>query len=117
MSYDLAVWEGDRPPSDQAAGVAFRLLYKRYVGAGDPKEPPSSRIRAYVLALLARYPDMSEDEHSPWSTSPLLNEAVGPLAYFPMGYRQSEEVSAWAAQLAAELGLVCYDPQLGRLRP
>ncbi|WIX78677.1 hypothetical protein QRX50_46315 [Amycolatopsis carbonis] len=118
MSYDLAVWEGDRPPSDQAAGDAFGLLYERHIES-DVQEPPSDRIRAFVSALLDRYPDISEQdgEDSPWSTSPLLTEAVGPLIYFPMVWSRCEEVSAWAAQLAADHGLVCYDPQLERLRP
>lgn len=43
--------------------------------------------------------------------------ASGPLMYFPMVWSSCEEVSAWAAQLAYEHGLVCYDPQLDQLRP
>jgi hypothetical protein len=31
MSYDLAVWEGERPADDRAAGRAFTDLYDRYV--------------------------------------------------------------------------------------
>lgn len=118
MSYDLAVWEGDRPSGDQAAGDVFHSLYERHIES-DSQEPPSDRIRTFALALLDRYPDISEEdgEDSPWSTAPLLSEAVGPLMYFPMVWSRCEEVSAWAAQLAAEHGLVCYDPQLERLRP
>ncbi|MFE5923317.1 hypothetical protein [Streptomyces sp. NPDC056468] len=29
MSYDLAVWEGERPADDKAAGRAFTDLYDR----------------------------------------------------------------------------------------
>lgn len=31
MSYDPAVWEGERPPSDKAAGEVFGALYERYL--------------------------------------------------------------------------------------
>src|SRR5690348_18458168 len=37
--------------------------------------------------------------------------------YFPMVYSQCDQASAWAAQVAQEHGLVCYDPQIGKLRP
>ncbi|MFE6062539.1 hypothetical protein [Streptomyces sp. NPDC056431] len=43
MSYDLAVWEGDRPANDKAAGLVFDDLYDRYIGSG-VEEPPSERI-------------------------------------------------------------------------
>lgn len=117
MSYDLAVWEGP-PPSGEEAGKEFRRLYEHYVEA-DSQEPPTPRITVYVQALLARYPDIDSPagDDSPWSTAPLMDEAVGPIIYFPMGYGVSEEVSAWAAQLAQEHGLVCYDPQMDSLRP
>ncbi|MEU8228777.1 hypothetical protein AB0C12_04125 [Actinoplanes sp. NPDC048967] len=35
MSYDLAVWEGDRPANDLAAAAELKLLYDRYVGSAD----------------------------------------------------------------------------------
>jgi hypothetical protein len=49
-------------------------------------------------------------------SAPLVNEAIGPLMYFPMVYGQAEEASAFAATLAWAHGLVCYDPQLDQLR-
>ncbi|MEH1014831.1 hypothetical protein V6U90_17180 [Micromonospora sp. CPCC 206060] len=119
MSYDLAVWEGDRPASDAEAGAVYERLYRAYVDEGYPT-PPTPRIRAYVGALLDRWIDLTEDddeELSPWSTGPLINEASGPFIYFPMVYSRCVEVSAGAARLAEEHGLVCFDPQEGRLRP
>lgn len=53
MSYDLAVWEGERPADDRAAGRAFTALYDRYVDT-DEQHPPIERIAAYVAALLQR---------------------------------------------------------------
>jgi hypothetical protein len=121
MSYDLAVWEGERPASDFAALARFRELSKQYMGRSN-HQPPTERIAAYVAALLDRYPDLSADDDedaedgSPWSTSPLLGEASGPLVYFPMVYSRAERVSAWAAELATVHGLNCFDPQWNQLR-
>jgi hypothetical protein len=119
VSYDLAVWEGDRPADDAEAGDTFERLYDTYVANG-PRVEPSEAIRAYVAALTERWIDLTDDDEgdvSPWSTGPLISEASGPLIYFPMSFSRSREVSAGAAQLAADHGLVCYDPQEQRLRP
>ena len=84
-----------------------------------PDEPPTPAIRGYVKALLERWPDIDIDagEDSPWATGPLMSEAVGPFFYFPMVFSMADEASEYAAQVAAEHGLVCFDPQLSRLRP
>ena len=118
MSYDLAVWEGERPADDKAAGRAFMDLYDRYIDT-ETDIPPTERIEAYVAALLERWCDMSEDveDTSPWSTGPLIREAGGPLIYFPMRYSMADEASAFAAALADSMGLICFDPQHNRLRP
>ncbi|MGW7075974.1 hypothetical protein [Streptomyces sp. NPDC054866] len=118
MSYDLAVWEGERPADGKAAARAFTGLYERYVDT-DAEHPPTKRIAAYVAALLERWCDLTEDEEdaSPWSTGPLIGEARGPLVYFPMRWSMAEETSSYAATLADSMGLVCFDPQQNQLRP
>ncbi|WP_406266449.1 hypothetical protein OH779_20435 [Actinacidiphila glaucinigra] len=118
MSYDLAVWEGERPADDKAAGRAFTDLYERYVDT-DEEHPPSERIAAYLAALLERWCDLTEDdeETSPWSTGPLIGEASGPFVYFPIRWSMAEEASACAATLAHSMGLICFDPQENRIRP
>jgi hypothetical protein len=118
MSYDLAVWEGAPPADDRAAGHTFTDLYDRYVDTED-EHPTTERIAAYVTALLERWCDLTEDVEgtSPWSTGPLIAEARGPLVYFPMRWSMAEEASAYAAALADSMGLICFDPQLNRLRP
>jgi hypothetical protein len=119
VSYDLAVWEGLRPADDSEASRVFLQLYDRYLGSeGDVA--PTPRIRGYVEALLERWTDLTEDDVddlSPWSDGPLMNNAQGPIIYFAMRWSMCEEVSAEAAQMAAERGLVCFDPQLERTRP
>ncbi|MFB4280739.1 hypothetical protein ACBJ59_36000 [Nonomuraea sp. MTCD27] len=122
MSYDLAVWEGERPSSDQEAGETHSALYEQYIDT-DVEIPPTPLIAKFVEQLLQRWPDLDDvdeddDEYEdiPWSTSPLIGEAAGPYIYFPMGYHRAEEASAYAVQVAAQLGLNCYDPQEDRLR-
>jgi hypothetical protein len=46
-----------------------------------------------------------------------MGEALGLFVYFPVVWSMAEEASAFAAELSQQHGLVCWDPQLGRLRP
>jgi hypothetical protein len=117
VSYDLAVWEGEQPDSDEAAFETFRDLCERYLESDVTREP-TSRIRRYAEGLLARWPDIDDaaGEASPWASAPLIDEATGPVMYFPMVYSQADEASAYAATLAWAHGLVCYDPQRDQLR-
>lgn len=119
MTYDLAVWEGDRPRDDAAAERLFTYLHCQYIDS-DIDHPPTYRITEYVKVLLTRFPDMSEDDEedpSPFSVCPLIDAAAGPLIYFAMRWSMAKEVSAYAAEVAASMGLVCYDPQMECLRP
>jgi hypothetical protein len=119
VSYNLAVWEGERP-SDEDAPSTFERLYAQYLGTRDYL-PPTPAIRAYVEALLDRWYELGDerdiDETSPWSDAPLMNNARGPIIYFAMVFSTADEVSAECARMAAERGLVCFDGQWGRLRP
>ncbi|MFD5522353.1 hypothetical protein [Streptomyces sp. NPDC127066] len=109
MSYDLAVWAGDRSLDDDRAGSVYGELYERYLESDDVFVPPVPRIRAYVEALVERYPE--DVARSVWASSPVIEEASGPMVYLLMSYSKAEEVSEYAAALAREHGLVCFDPQ------
>ncbi|MFE1442933.1 hypothetical protein [Streptomyces sp. NPDC058739] len=116
MSYDLMVWAGDRPVDDRQACSTYDELYERYLETDDLMVPPTPQIVAYLEALIARYPD--DAEHSAvWASAPVLDEASGPIVYLIMSYTKAEEVSEYAAELAREHGLVCFDPQGECLRP
>jgi len=125
MSYDLAVWEGERPADDEAATKFFRERIVPQLEEYGPSNPvpPTPRIRAYVEALLDRWPDIKIvgteviNEDSPWSDSPLMGDAIGWFVYFPMQWGRAAEASAFAAEVAQQHGLVCYDPQSESLRP
>ncbi|WP_217128628.1 hypothetical protein [Streptomyces sp. AC558_RSS880] len=118
MSYDLAVWEGERPADYKTASRVFNDLYDCYLD-GEDEESPSERIAAYVGALLERWCDITEDveETSPWAAGPLIGEARGPVIYFALRWDRAEEASAYAAALADSMGLICFDPQQRQLRP
>jgi hypothetical protein len=115
VSYDLAVWDGDRPLDDDQAGSTYDELYERYLEPDDVVVPPAPRIVAYVEALLARYPD--DDRNVVWVSPPVIEEASGPMVYLLMSYGKAEEVSEYAAALAREHGLICFDPQEECVRP
>lgn len=118
MTYDLAVWEGDHPPDNQLAGSTYDELYERYLESDDVVVPPAPSIIAYVEALLKRYPDdYNTGRGVVWASPPVINEASGPFVYLLMSYDDAEEVSEYAAVLAREHGLVCFDPQGECLRP
>jgi hypothetical protein len=120
MSIDMAVWEGERPSSDDEALQMFEALYERYVER-EPGGEPMPKIREFVAALLERFPDFDdldddEADESPWADSPLIGNASGPLFYFSMVVNEAAE-EAWdlALQTAERLDLVAFDPQSGGL--
>jgi hypothetical protein len=119
VSYDLAVWEGQRLTDNQAALAVYVQLMDGLERLSGSPEPPTPAIAAYVRALLDRWPDITEaaGEFSPWSAGPLISEASGSILYFGMVFSMADEASEYAAELASQRGLACFDPQLARLRP
>lgn len=65
MSYDLAVWGGERPAGDSAAAQCFTDLYDKCIDADGADVPPTKQIAAYVAALLERWPDLTEVDPLP----------------------------------------------------
>jgi hypothetical protein len=120
VSVDVAVWEGEEPASDEEAARTFDELYAQYI-EGEDETPPTERITAYVGALLARYPDLTEldddvVDDSPWADGPMINNARGPFIYFSMVANDAAE-EAWShvVSTARSMSLVCFDPQSGAL--
>ncbi|MFH8388027.1 hypothetical protein ACH4E7_45380 [Kitasatospora sp. NPDC018058] len=117
MSYDLAVWNGERPADDAAARAVFNDLYDEFMGGRGVE--PTARIRQCVEALVARWPDLSPDDEDedacPWSCGPLIRNASGPLFYFGMVFSKYQEAGSYAVEAARSAGLICFDPQDGRL--
>ena len=116
MSYDVAVWDGERPTDNQEAIETFERLMDADEARGDdePAEPLTERIDAFLTDLLARWPDIDEPggEESPWAMSGVREDASGPVCYLTMSNTPLlDEAVAYIAQLARRHGLVCFDPQ------
>lgn len=115
MSYDMTVWEGEPPADDASARATFDALYEQYVEREYPTLP-TSKIVGFVAILVERWPDTGEAfDESPWAAAPLISEASGPFMHFAMSYSRADEAAPFAAAAAAQLGLVCFNPQTGRL--
>jgi hypothetical protein len=118
VSYDLAVWEGTPPASGLLGLREFRRLYDELFNTARHL-PPAAQIQHYVTGLLTRWRDDGESEDGdgcPWVHRPLIASASGSLIYFSVRASRAVEVTQYAAELAAGVGLVCFDPQTGELR-
>jgi hypothetical protein len=119
MSYDLVVWEGNRPASNPKAMQRFHQLYDDFMNRAEFAEP-SVVIQNFVITLIGRWPDVGVTadaaKASPWVHPPLLNSASGPLLYLAIRSSRVADVVPYAVDLASENGLVCFDPQTGQLR-
>jgi hypothetical protein len=115
MSYDMAVWEGEPPADDAAAKSTFWALYEQYAKRDYPA-PPTGRIAEFAAILVEQWPDTEEAfDEPPWAAAPLISGASGPFMHFSMSYSGAMDAAPFAAATAAELGLVCFDPQAGCL--
>ncbi len=112
MSYDVAVWEGERPATDAEAAIVFQDLADE---ADESDLPPTPAIRDFVEALVQRWPEGEDD--GPWSDEPLIGGAVGSFAYVSMTFSSVELVMTYLVHQAEVLGLVCFDPQAECLLP
>jgi hypothetical protein len=117
VSYDIAVWEGDRPANDKAALVAYNEMWARYEN-GD--EPASGRILNFIAELTARYPDLDdlpndEVDDSPWASGSLREDVIGPFVYFTLVPSKVDEMVPFIVEAARRHELVCFDPQQAKL--
>lgn len=79
--------------------------------------PPSSAIQAFVSTLLARYPDLTEDEDTPWADGPLIGNASGGFINISILWSRYEEAASFFIDAGGELGLHVFDPQSGTFIP
>lgn len=115
MSYDLVVCVGERP-ADADADEWYEQLMEAFEVVENDETPPNPKLVAYAEALLARWPQ-NADDLGPWVVGPLIADAVGDVFPFGVRFEYANEVVPYAGELAQRHGLVCYDPQEGRLRP
>jgi hypothetical protein len=107
MSYDVAVWVGERPATHAAAAEEFDA--RADASEGDD-QPPGRRIRAYADALVARFPEGSDA--GVWAVEPVLDVAGGDFLSLNLIPGDGlDDVVGHAGELAQRHGLVAYDPQ------
>ena len=115
MSYDLAVWVGAAPESDAASQAEYTRQMDAMEAAiqGNVEVEPHPRLLTFADALLARYPDLDDDNEdvSPWADAPLKNNIVGDLFYFAMAPSRADVATSFIVKTANAHGLVCFDPQ------
>lgn len=113
MSYDLIIWEGQRPSGlDEAEEIVDQLLAEV---EAHPQREPTPAIRSLVDELLRRWPDTGDG--APWAVAPVMPSAVGPTLELSMVVDERlDDICAVAASTAARLGLVYYDPQAMEIR-
>ena len=118
MSWVIAVWDGPRPASAVEARSILDGLETRREGAVSG-EASSSRLVEYVNRLVQRWPDIDDvgGADSPWSDGPLLGNLRGSLFLCGIIASGIQDCLPYLIEQAADLGLVCFDPQTDDLYP
>ena len=114
MSYDVAIWDGEQPKSDDDALEVFEQMAAVYDAETD--ETPSAALLLFIRDLTDRYPDLTtlpdnEVDDSPWADGPLVNNVTGRFLYLALAFAKTEEVLGFIAETARKYDLVCFDPQ------
>lgn len=115
MSFDLHVWHEPEPISAELAQAKLDRW-----DAGEPGAfQAHPAVPALLAALLDRFPPLeslsdADADRGAWSMTPDPDEAMLALSCV---WSRADEVRQAVTQLAAEHGLVCYDPQHGVLDP
>src|SRR6266496_2343848 len=108
LTYELAIWDGQRPANDAVALLNYLDLYDQYIESED-YTPPCQRISIFAQALLTRWPAIDDSTNSPWAVNPLEENAQGPIIYLIVARSKAAEVVPFIVQLATHNELVCFD--------
>jgi hypothetical protein len=112
VSYDLVVWRGPRP-NDAVEAARFYEAHMRAVEDGEA--PPSRAIQSFLDEVTDRIPAERDPlVGSAWAGS-AWDDAVGDVAILTFRPDRAGVVLDVCGRVAAEHGLVCYDPQTGSL--
>jgi len=115
MSFDLGVFYTEKTHSDEEA----TKRYVAYCEAEDltPFIEPSEKVASFLKELTSQYPQIDdwpeEDlDNCPWSIAFDVSEGH---ILMPMVFSKAEEMYSVIVALAKKHGLVCVDPQSGRI--
>lgn len=110
MSFDLGVFYTERPLRDEDAGERYLAL------CSQERDPlwvePSPSVAAFYEELTAKYPD-TDSPDNPWSGSPLDRSEGHVIMSMPS--RRAPEIMPYVVETARKYGLVCFDPQSGKI--
>ena len=110
MSFDLAIWAGEKPSTDEAALETFQMLMETYEEE-ERQDTPDDRLVALTAEITRKYPD--DDSGAVWAFTPL--KPNGPLLHLNLRWGTSDEVLDFIVAAATRHGLVCFDPQSGQV--
>jgi hypothetical protein len=117
LSFDLAIWVGDRPASDQEARRTFdRLMAEGERETSEGIRPkPDPRLARCVREITGSYSDglLGLIFGSIWADMPVTPH--GSIVYMNLAWGVKTKVLDFIARTAAKHGLVCYDPQTSRV--
>jgi hypothetical protein len=109
MSFDLAVWGSPKPVT---AGQALQI-YQQLCDEQADTVKADAQVEAFYQQIIGRFPPLEstsydEIDRRPWSMSP---EASPGHVIMTIQWPRAKELREYVIRLAAELGLVCFDPQ------
>jgi hypothetical protein len=113
MSYDLGVWYSKSSLSDQEAGD----LYSKLSGLEWMPAETSPAVEAFYKGLTSLYPEInsvpeSEIDSCPWNCA--LHRSGGHVLIC-IAWSRVEEVAPIVISMAGKQGLICFDPQTGKV--
>lgn len=101
VSFDLGLWDADRPPEVAEAKRRFDQLRR----GDDPTHAPSPRITAFTDECEQRWPEEGGGPLSATRTPSGLLAAIQP--------EEAAALYGELAEMAERHGVVLYDPQSG----
>ncbi|MBL8884909.1 MAG: hypothetical protein JNL45_17845 [Hyphomicrobium sp.] len=85
---------------------------EQLIKAQNSKDTTSLRLLGFVSDLLAKYPDLTETDDTPWATGPLAGEITGKFMNFVASWSWfTDDLVEFVSSTARRHGLHCYDPQ------
>ena len=117
MSFDLAVWHAERSLDDRTAHRIYQAICEGDELPVDGSLTANLRIDDFMRALGGLYPNLDavpEEavDDSPWASGFAASDSH---SLFNIRWSSASTMLAEMITLAAQYGLVLYDPQEGRV--
>jgi hypothetical protein len=110
MTAHFYAWEPSLAIDPRSAGFEQQLEQAQASTAD-----PTVSLLKFVERLLAKYPELSQSDDTPWATGPLAGEITGAFINFAVSWSwYNRALIDFVATTAGSCGLHCYDPQDGR---